>query len=246
VPADVAPRDAPRVVSTLPAQGAADVDRLTSMHVVFDRPLLPRSVDRESVVVRSGPRTMPITVRADPVLPGLVVQLLGALEPTSRWELRVEGVRDLDGTEAEPLAVVFRTGSGSTPRVPAVPPAWSEIGPLLAASCGPCHGGGDRGALGLDLSSAEGVRATAIGVPALQTGGVSSGSPRVGLVGLPRISVLAGSGAPELSYLVYKLLGDPHVQGERMPPDADAGAAPVSSDDVRRIADWIRAGAPTE
>lgn len=247
VPPDAARRDPPRVVSTVPAAGAVEVDRAAPMRVVFDRPLLPRSVDRMTVVVRSGTRVMPVAVRADPVLPGLVVTPSGALEPTARWELRVDGVRDLDGTLAEALVVPFDTGSASTVPSPPPPPAWSEIGPLLAASCGPCHAG-ERGALGLDLASAEGVRATAIAVPALQTGNASSptGSPRVGLVGLPRISVLAGGGAPELSYLVYKVLGDPHVQGDRMPPPSDAGATPLSTDDVRRIAEWIRAGAPTE
>ncbi|UJR80894.1 Ig-like domain-containing protein [Sandaracinus amylolyticus] len=247
VPNETAPiGSAPLVIATVPAPGADDVDRLARMEVVLDRPLAPSSVSPATVQVVSGARVAPIAVRADPTLPGIRIEPQGALDPDARWELRVEGVRDLDGIVGAREVVVFRTGRAETAPSDDVPP-WSEIGPLLAQACGDCHGG-DAPVLGLDLASAEGVRATAIRVASRQTGErPRAGGIVTGLAGMTRIEVFGDAGRPEDSYLVYKLLGDPHIVGERMPPPDDAGAAhALSAEEIARVAAWIRGGAPTE
>ena len=53
-----------------------------------------------------------------------------------------------------------------------------------------------------------------------------------------------GLGAPEYSYLVYKLLGDGPVLGDRMPPP-DTGA-PLEPDELATVSDWIARGAPDD
>ena len=50
---------------------------------------------------------------------------------------------------------------------------------------------------------------------------------------------VAGLGRPEYSYVVYKLLGDGPVVGQRMPPEA-----PLTPDEVALVSDWIAGGAP--
>lgn len=247
---DVRPTDVEgaRIVLTSPDEGARDVDRLAPMRVVYEQPLGPRGLEGATVELRSGDRRVGVRARLDPTLPGLTIAPVVALEPGVRWTLVVSGATDLDGRVAEPARVVFFTGERATP-IEASAPGWDEIGPLLEARCARCHGG-EAAVLGLDLGSAEGVRRTAIGVGAEQTGGASAyGVARVGLAGLPRIDAIAGGGHPERSYLVYKVLGDPHVLGAPMPPpDEDGGSAGpggVTRAEAQRIAQWIRAGAPT-
>ena len=48
-------------------------------------------------------------------------------------------------------------------------------------------------------------------------------------------------GAPERSYLILKLRGDPSITGERMPRD---GPPYLTNAQIDGIAAWIRAGAP--
>ena len=48
-------------------------------------------------------------------------------------------------------------------------------------------------------------------------------------------------GAPERSYLILKLRGDPSISGDRMPQD---GPPYLSNEQIDAIAAWIRAGAP--
>lgn len=248
VPAVREPREGPRLVASSPGAGAQDVDRLPEIRLVFERPLLPRSVGDETVAVRSGSRRVAIVARADPLLPGIAISVRQVLDPDVRYEVRVEGVRDLDGREAPPVSIRFVTGETVTDPPPAPAPPWSEVGPLLEDACGGCHGGADP-LLGLDLASVEGVRRTAIGVPAVEVAGLPSGpsaARTAGLIGMARIAAAAGAGRPEESYLVYKLLGDPHVVGERMPPPADGGAGGLDREAIRFIAWWIAAGAPTD
>ena len=94
-------------------------------------------------------------------------------------------------------------------------------------------------------ASATIFSSTAIGVVARQTrvgtqaDQVWHGAPT--LDGLAIIDVIGGVGRPARSYLVYKVLGDPHAAGDRMPSDA-----PLSSDELASLSLWIRNGAPTE
>jgi hypothetical protein len=242
----------PRAIESAPSEGQLDVDRRVEMRVRFERPILPRSLTDETVGLASGPRQIAIATHADPLLPGIVITPIGTMDPDARWELRVEGLRDLDGRPAQPLRVRFTTGATASEPLPAPIPPWSEIGPLLTRACAGCHSAAAP-ALGLDLSSAEGVRRTAIGVAAREvTAGPSAvAAPMIGgLGGMRRIEVVAGVGIPEESYLVYKLIGDPHIVGDRMPPPSspgdDGGAPGLTAAELRRIEQWIRAGASTE
>jgi len=239
VPPD--PRDRPAApwLSSSPADGATGVDRLAPIVLRWDRPILPSSIPVATVRLGSGERRFRIAVRADPLEPGIVVRPVRPLPAGVRFLLEVDGLEDLDGEPVEPAAISFVTGEAATPE-PA-PPGFAEVEPIFARSCAPCHRG-PSAPLGLDLSSAAGIEATAIGVPAAELRGQPGpeARPAPGLGGLARIAAAAGSGSPETSYLVYKLLGDPHVVGQPMPP---AGPS-LPAADLRLLADWIAAGAP--
>jgi hypothetical protein len=229
------------VIGSSPADGEIEVARLVEVRVFFDRPLAPRTVSRATVSLRSGPQQRFLSVRYDPVDRALVARDFSEvpLEPRVEHELRVEGVRDLNGLEISAFVARFTTGDalGTFPELGTT--EWAEVAPIFVARCAEegCHGG-DRPALGLDLASAEGVRATAIGVPSVA--GSIGGIADRGLTGLPRIDVIAGIGRPDTSRLVYEILRDPRV-GEPMPPDEA-----LSDEEVRAIADWILGGARTE
>jgi hypothetical protein len=231
----------PEALGSIPADGATGVPRRVELRVIFDRPLAPRTVSRAVVSLRSGPQQRFLSVSYDPVERALVARDFSdaPLEPRVEHELRVEGVRDLNGLEAPAFLARFTTGDalGEAPVFGTT--TWAEVAPIFSARCADdgCHGGA-RPALGLDLASAEGVRATAIGVPSVASS--SGGLGDRGLTGLPRIDVIAGVGRPDTSRLVYEVLRDPRV-GEPMPPD-DA----LTTDEVRAIADWILGGARTD
>lgn len=241
--------DGPVVVGTDPADGDVDVDRAAGYRVFFDRNLYPGDVHRGTVRVQSGARSAFLTPWFDPVERALVVDQLGAspLAPSVRYRLHVEALRDLDGVRmAERHEVSFETGVAAEGDPPVDRVGWADVAPILSESCATegCHASPDP-ALGLDLSSAEGVRDTAIAVVAeqsrvgVQDGRIWHGAPS--LDGLARIDVVGGVGRPARSYLVYKLLGDPHAAGAPMPPEE-----PLGRDRVALITRWIRAGAPTE
>ncbi len=119
-----------------------------------------------------------------------------------------------------------------------VPDFARDVLPLLRRSCAVmgCHASMGP-ALGLDLSSVEGVARSAVGIASVEWPSVSGDIDRgnVQWAGLQRIA----PGAPGESYLVYKLLGVGPVRGARMP----RGAAAWSSQDVQLVSDWIAAGA---
>ena len=191
--------------------------------------------------LRSGSAGVLVSVRDDPVSREVVVVPFRGrpLFAHVHYTLTVDGVRDLDGAPVEPARVRFTTGDRVGGGGPLGRTPWAPVAELFAARCVEgCHGG-ERPAMGLDLSSAEGVRTTAIGVSAVQTGG-RDGLPLRGLAGLPIVDALPAGGRPATSYLVYKMLGDTHILGQPMPPD---GAGP---EETALVADWILAGAPTE
>ena len=245
--------EGPQVTFTTPADGAREVPRNSAFGVDFDRLLLPQTVSRATVRVQSGARRMLLSVRFDPLDRAIVAVPFDErlLEPRVTYRLVVEDVRDLaDGRLASSHEVVFRTGSSlvRAHRPPAV--AYADVAPIFATSCGGggCHGG-DRPAMGLDLSSPEGVTATAIGVPTVQlragTAGVEGASGSLVLAGLPIIDVAASGGQPARSYLVYKILGEGPILGDAMPPPGH-GRPPLAYAELRLILDWILSGAPTD
>ena len=216
----------------MPAEGAVDVDRGARLRVTYDRPLDPSSVGRGQVALHSGPAQPFLEVRLDPIRDTIVARPFGgaSLGALVLYRLEIDGVRDLDGREVEPLTLLFETGSTATVPPPEGLTPWEAVGALFATHCVEgCHDGSRRDA-NLDLSSLGATQSTAVGVPALQATDTLVG----GLGGLDVIE----PGDPSRSYLVYKMLGDPHVWGDPMPP-----AGPLPKDEVAIVADWILGGA---
>lgn len=237
----------PVVTGADPAFGAEGIDREATFRVFFDRIIYPGDVHRGHFGVQSGARSVFVSGWFDPVDRVLVVENLGdPLEAEVTYRLRVAGIADLDGVGMESAyETPFETGRvavGERPRAV----GWDRVAPILSERCATesCHGA-SAPVLGLDLSSAEGVRTTAIGVVAEEARvGTQGDSPWHGaptLDGLARIDVVGGVGRPARSFLLYKVLGDPHAAGAPMPPDE-----PLSSAEIALISAWIRAGASTE
>ena len=223
------------VVRTAPEEGAVDVDRGARLSVVHDRPLDPRTVGRAEVSLTSGALAHFLEVRFDPVERAIVTRPFRGqpLEPRVRYTLAVDGARDLDGALVEPFTLTFRTGEAFTEPGPVGSTEWAQVAPIFATHCVEgCHDGAGGG-LALDLRTLASTRATALGVAADQTGGTTT-IGRQGLSGMARIE----EAEPSRSYLVYKMLADPHVWGEPMPPEG-----PLPTADIARVADWILGGA---
>lgn len=232
--------DVPAAVASSPADGQTDVPRDVVFRVFYDRNLAPGTVHRGTVRVRSGPQTRFLSVRFDPVARAVVATDFGSgvLEPNVEYEIDIEGVRDLDGQEAEPFLARFVTGEGFE-RETNEPPTYADAAAVFDAHCVRCHGS-ERADLGLRLDGPDAIRRTALGVPARQTGG-REGMPVRSLDGMPIVDLAAGGGRPATSYLVYKMLGEEHVLGEVMPP---TGALDEATIDL--VARWILAGAPLD
>lgn len=237
----------PTVLGTDPADGDVGVDRAAPFRVFFDRQIYPRDVHRGRIRVQSGTRSAFLSPWFDPVERVLWADNLGgALEPTTRYRLWVEGIRDLELT---PMAgrhrITFETGPDADGGAVPESVGFDRVQPIFAGCArDTCHGEA-RPALGLDLSSGEAIARTAIGVAAEQTRvGTQGEGPYHGaatLDGLAIVDVVGGVGRPSRSYLMYKVLGDPHAAGDVMPP-----AGSLSSADLSALSLWIHAGAPTE
>ncbi|RLB46905.1 MAG: hypothetical protein DRJ42_26600 [Deltaproteobacteria bacterium] len=251
VPITSTASDGPSVLDTSPAGGDEGVLRLGPFVAFFDRQLLPRTVNRGTVRVRSGDVDHFLSVRFDPVERALIAIPVGdrPLEPNVVYRFVIDGVRDLDDQQIATEHVVrFRTGDEVG--TPEVPPAagWADVAPIFETRCATaagCHTP-ENPPFGLDLSSAEAVARTAIGRRSPRLGGTTGPDANRGSIffgALHIIDVIGGVGRPDGSLLIYKVLGDEHVLGERMPPP-DEGAA-LSHDEIQTLSAWILAGAPT-
>ena len=138
----------------------------------------------------------------------------------------------------------FTTGSelGTAPRPePADIPRALELLRVRCASSG-CHAA-PLPAAGLDLGNARGIEATVTRMSGeLELEGVAA-QGAAGALWLPAtriVDVTAGIGDPARSYLMYKVLGDSHIVGERMPPTGPR----LSANELALLAAWIELGAP--
>lgn len=247
-----------------------------ALELRFDRYLRPATAVRQSLRVAAGAGE-PVFLEPEYDVIERVVTF--RLEPGVRWqpgilytvELVVAdedprgfGFRAFDGAALEdgpvPLRFSFRTALQSdpapSPREP--PPRCTQVlESLQRGGCVGCHAGGvacPDGACSpaeLDLSSAAGLRRTALFRTARQTEvGPTAGEPlidpaRFG-VGMPLLSDSAAT-----SYLVYKLLISPDnfrtragtcVSAHRVPlPD---GACLYDADEAQRLRESFVLGEP--
>ncbi len=224
--------------------------RLPELVAYTDRRLLPRTVNPGTVRLRSGGVDHRLSVRFDPVESAIIATAFDdvPLAPEIVYRFTIDGVRDLDDRQIDTEHLVrFRTGAAEP--VPPVPPSatWAEVAPIFSARCATtgCHAG-SAPPFGLDLSSPERIRETAIGRRSPRGGGetIEANRGSVFLGALNIIDVVGGVGRPDGSLLIYKVLGDLHVLGERMPPP-EAGP-PLSHEEISTLSRWILAGAPTE
>lgn len=247
----VAPTDplseAPWSFEVEPAPGASGVPRRPVITVQLDRRVLPQGVGN-GVWLASGGTRPAVSVEYDPLDRALHLQPLYPLLSQTAYSVQVEGLEDLEGRrQPKPYVVAFATGDDAERGAGLPVASWQDIEPLLLERCAVdgCHGGSDPAA-GLDLGSPGGVEDTAIGVVSRRSraGTLGPEVPRgVGtLAGLPLVDRVAGRGRVGSSYLLYKVLGDPHVLGQAMPPQGPS----LDPSEVALVRDWIRGGAPTE
>jgi hypothetical protein len=235
----------------------------------LDRPLLPSTAVRQSVVIYTGspgvgsPFLQPTY---DVVDRQLSFRINGRLEATALYQLRFpipsstsgNGLRAFDGAPLQsgrvPNELSFLTSASvaATPTtLPFVEPTCADVAGLLTSRCaGSCCHGGDQPAMGLRLDSTSGLEATAIERVAHQTEtgstvGVAFVNPSRFGVSMPIID----PGSAATSYLVYKLLLSPDnldaCSEGSCSFDALPGAlscAPFSVQERERLAAWFVQG----
>jgi len=227
------------------ADGA--VSRFGPLRLQLDRRLSSWSVDRGSVRVSSGTVGESVFPSFDPLLSQLVLDLARPLFAETSYVVSLTGLIDLDGAPLDPpRQILLRTADGDIPST-SDPVPFASVSALLSLRCATvgCHTA-DARAAGLVLGDADGIRETALGQPSLQVDSPNAAfnADASGLIELP---IIDGAGAPTSvarSYLIYKLLGDPHVLGERMPPPPDG--KPLTPDEMQLVARWIASGASLE
>jgi hypothetical protein len=224
---------------------ATEVDRLPILRVELDRRVAPNSVTAEGVRLISGPRSVALLVEIDLVRPALVLTPRDALEGEVTYVLEIDPLRDLDGNAgAGTRRVSFHTGTSLAERPPVPPPSFESVQAIFSARCATasCHGG-ELPVLGLDLSSAERVRATAIRVEASEVRRPVEGTAAPSALALTGLAIVEPL-APARSYLAYKILADPHVPGSPMPPiDGEGGEGGLDAAEITTLLAWIAGGA---
>jgi hypothetical protein len=196
------------------------------------------------------------SVRYDPARRRVVfAPTRGQMIPRVVYEFSVgTGLLAWDGA---PLATrllerFFVDESSDPPAAPPTRPALrADVMPVFVNHCAVagCHAGANP-RMGLDLSTAEAVQATAVGVLARETvsdpsaSGPAYSDPRWGALDRVDPGIAVDNGEPAYSYLVYKILGDGPISGAQMPPPPDR--APLTRDEIILVSDWIARGAPND
>ena len=195
----------------LPANG--------SIHLAFDRLLLPESISRQAFLLSNATSTIsydPITriVTIKPTAPLVVGQsyTLEIAAPQSPTDLT--GLRAIDGATIDPKSSVFAFQAAAETAPPPPPTTvdfCNDVAPIfLNCTQATCHTGSLPPA-GLDLSANDRMQATAIGrVAEGSNQGPAAQAQTVGLrfgQDMPIIDPgTNGAGDPSNSWLIYKLL----------------------------------------
>lgn len=223
------------------------ISRFGPILVETGRQLSPWSVDRGTVRLTSASVGELVFPAFDPIAERLEIDLARPLLEDTSYLLRLEGLRDLDGTAlTEPIQLLLHASDAS--RVEAREPVQLErVLTLLKSRCadGGCHDAKSR-ASGLVLDSVAGIRTTALDTVSSQSLSPSRVPERrgEGLVDLAIVDSQGGTAGVSRSYLIYKVLGDTHALGEAMPP-ARAGP-PLTDEETDLLASWIADGAALE
>jgi hypothetical protein len=238
--------DAAWKLSTVPAAADSALDRQARIILQADRMLLPNSVNRSAVALRSGAVAPWVDLRLEPQLRQVWITWRGALESQTVYELSVTGLTDLDGiTQPKPYREFFATGTQAGTRVtdPTIDP--QQVLTLLRQRCARagCHDDAHVSSK-LNLGSPDGIESTARNRACALFVDTGRPPPRGSLYSAAPLILDANvnHGDPARSYLVYKLLGDEHILGDPMPPAGEAG---LENSEIQLIIDWIRAGAAT-
>lgn len=233
-------RDGPRILAITPPLTEGELSRGVSWRVELDRRIAPNNLYQGVVEVTSNDVYVFVDMSLDVVHPAILVTPIGLLDPEVGYDFVVRSLVDLEGlASADTDPVRFHT-STERARVPVPPITYDDVAPVLARCASTdCHGGAHP-AVDLDLSSAAGLRATAVGVAARAVAPGGGGSlPRpvtAALLGMPRIA----AGDPGRSYLLYTMVGDEHIAGNPMPPDAPL----FPDEEIDLVQRWIRQGTP--
>jgi hypothetical protein len=227
---DAAVPPGPHPVSADPETGATDVPVDKVIRVGFSDHVDGHSVRRSRFKLYSGPLSLWVMAYYDPVRQRLSVWPSAPMWKNSNWGLELlEGLTGLDGSPVEPVLVTeFRTGAGGGDNLPFPALNYEEfVKPVFDAHCATCHGGIGPMAE-LDLSSADGIATTTLGV---------------GSTGWPTWNRITAA-RPGESYLLYKIIGDERITGAPMPRawDESEPAAPLHVEDQRAVVDWIASG----
>ena len=212
------------ITSASPSDGERGVATTILPTVTFNVPLDPNVVGSGLIGLHSGDLRPGGRVRysmADRTATFIpAVALRARLAYVVTLDPNVRGIHG--GALPEPFEATFVTGDGGPDR-PADPPTpdyAADVAPLVDSRCASCHSGPSPAA-GLPLDGASGLPGTVERTSSQWLGW------RV-----------VDPGAPERSYLMYKIVAAPGVMGEAMPP-----RAPLGTEERRTLERWIAGGA---
>lgn len=230
----------PRVLRITPDLSAGPIDRAVSIRIDLDRRLAPVSIPQGVVEITSNDVYQYMRLEIDVVRPALIATAEEPLDPDVDYTFVLHSLRDLEGNRSgDTMPIVFHTSSESHPRAASML-TYDDIAPTFRTCGGAgCHASTDAAA-GLDLSSREGVRASALGVAARGVApsyrGAIGVTVNAALLGIARID----PHSPASSYLLYTMLDDEHIAGAPMPPTGE----PANEAEMQRLQEWIQSGAP--
>jgi hypothetical protein len=234
-------------IAVHPSDGATGVARQQRLEVDLEQLPLRNTVSESTVRLSAGVIHPQVGLTLRPVPRMLWITPVIPFDADVTFELEISGIVDLDGeSPPQPFRSAFTTGQAlGDPGKPLDVDAKAVVDTIIAR-CGSasCHSG-EQPALGLDMSSTGAIDATAKNHIASQAYvGTETGPGSTGVLFAATPLIIQAdemSGEPARSYLVLKILDDPHIVGDRMPP---AGAKALTQLEIQRIADWIQVGAP--
>lgn len=236
------------ILGVEPSDGQTNLPVSLTVQLYFDALLDPATLSSESVLVRSGALNLAVSSYFDPVRHAVVIRpmetasvsFFAGYREFTRYYIETKKIYGLWGQAAPDFTSWFETGDDLLESTAMAQGTWQEVRPLLQARCASlgCHAPSNP-VLGLDLSSAEGIAATALNHKPKQ---LPMSKLFAAMPDMSIIKIEAGVGDPARSYLLYKIIGDMHAAGDPMPPNPP----PLSIQEQQAVSDWVAAGAPLD